>query len=422
MVVIGAGVAGLACARTLRAHGADVTALEARDRIGGRVWTVRDLGSDPFELGALMVHGERALVADVVREAGLTLQAPRLRGGTPLVRSAGRLRPAADALAVAGVTDMWSLEGEVAALGGPDRPLTEVLASWPSERRAIAFELFAQIWCADPALLSAEGVTRVEAAWSSGYQNLAVREGYDRVTEHLADGLDVELGSPVSLIEWRRGRVRAHVADGRVLDARAAVVTVPPTVVAAGKLRFDPPLDAEKDDAVRAIPVGSVVRVAVRLREPATDGAWLIGLGDEGGFWSVAPASTLLVGWIGGPAAVAASRVPPMELVLRNADALPWLREELVEEIRVADWGADPWSCGGYSYPRAGALEAPSTWAAPVCSTLHFAGEATCGDLHPATVHGAMESGLRAASEILGGSGGRSETRRAEPPGDNYPA
>jgi monoamine oxidase len=80
---------------------------------------------------------------------------------------------------------------------------------------------------------------------------------------------------------------------------------------------------------------------------------------------------------------------------------LPWLDEKVVDDVVIADWGADPFSRGGYSYPAVGALDAPGVWATSVENTLFFAGEATCGDEHPATVHGAYDSGLRAAEEVL---------------------
>ena len=77
-----------------------------------------------------------------------------------------------------------------------------------------------------------------------------------------------------------------------------------------------------------------------------------------------------------------------------------WARDFAVEDAHVEDWGADRCSMGGYTYPAVGRLNRPRDWAAPLDGTLFFAGEATCGDLHPAMVHGAMESGRRAAREV----------------------
>jgi monoamine oxidase len=69
-------------------------------------------------------------------------------------------------------------------------------------------------------------------------------------------------------------------------------------------------------------------------------------------------------------------------------------------EVVVADWGADPWSLGGYSYPRISALDEPATLAAPIDRTMFFAGEATCTQTHRGMIQGALDSGLRAAAEV----------------------
>lgn len=388
VIVVGAGAAGLACARDLADGGADVLVVEARDRIGGRVHTLRGFGNELIEIGALVIHGEHAATIDIVRDAGLTLGPPRWTApGETFLSVDGELRPAKE------LEGWWGLEHEVGRLGGPDVPLRRFLidAGWPDLRRAFAEEVFAQIWAADPAILSAEGIARVERAWTSGYDNLKVREGYDRVMEFLARGLRVDLGRPASKVSWKRGRVDV---DG--LTASAAVVSVPPTVFTT--MTFDPPLDPNKVEAATAIPLGPVIRVVAQLSEPAESTGSLISVGRVGGFWSVG--RDLLTVWTAGPSAKRLSGAPPEEIALRARVAFPWLERDRIDDVVVADWGLEPFSLGAYSYPRVGALDAPAVLAEPVASTLFFCGEATCGDVHPATVHGAIESGRRAAVEV----------------------
>jgi monoamine oxidase len=194
-------------------------------------------------------------------------------------------------------------------------------------------------------------------------------------------------------------------AGGRTFTADAAVVAVPPTLVASGRLRFDPPLPDAKVAAAGAVPLGGVVRVIATLTEPAPSGGSLVAVGDEGGFWRVTPGESLLTVWIGGPSAARFSGMDPVDIALRASVAFPWLEPSRIADVRSADWGADPFTLGGYSYPSAGALDAPYAWAEPLDGTLFFCGEGTCGDVHPATVHGAMESGLRAAREVAGAVG-----------------
>ena len=396
MLVIGAGAAGLACAHDLRDRGADVLVLEARDRIGGRIRTIRAFREEPFELGAMMVHGERAAVIDIADDAGLTVEHPNWGNpGESFVVMDGELRPRGDLDGW-----WWGVEREIADLGGPDVPLDRFLTDlgWPPQRRAVSEELFAQFWCADPSLLSAEGVARVENAWRSGEDNLVVREGYDRVAEFLARDVRVEFEMQAATIARHPSHARITARDGRSFTASAVVVSVPPTVVASGALRFDPPLDARKAEAVAAIPLGSVIRVIAQLSDEAPSVGRVISVGAEGGFWSVD--DRMITVWIGGPSASRFSGTDPVDIVLRAKVAFPWLERSRIGDVLFADWGADPFSLGGYSYPRAGALEAPSIWGDPVDDTLFFCGEGTCGDLHPATVHGAIESGRRAGAEV----------------------
>jgi monoamine oxidase len=151
--------------------------------------------------------------------------------------------------------------------------------------------------------------------------------------------------------------------------------------------------------AAAAIAVGPLIRIAVRLTEPAPSGGWVMVLGT--GWWTVRPGSRVITGWIGGPAATRFSGRPLTELLGPVKRAVRWLDGASVDDVVVADWGTDPYSRGGYSYPVVGSLDAPAAWAEAVDNTLFFAGEATCGDVHPATVHGAYDSGVRAADEVL---------------------
>jgi monoamine oxidase len=405
VLVVGAGAAGLACARELGRNGVDVLVIEARDRVGGRILTDHELDERPVELGAMLVHGERAITWDVLREAGIEATSGFGRagaGGSSSLVWDGRPVPPEEPDAEGGIWRMASAEWEISSRSPPDRPLTQELDAmgWTGLRRAAAQEWFAQIWCADPDQLSAEGVARVESCWSSGQQNFSIPAGYDRVASHLASGVDVELATPVHRVRWAPGSVDVHSFGARRYAARAAVVAIPPSVL--GSVRFSPRLPQWKSEAADAIPVGALMRVVVVLKRPAPEAARVTRLGKAGGFWNVAQGSRLLIGWIGGPAAAAFSRErgPGMHDVLELRSGMPWLERAMVERIRVVDWTSDPWAQGGYSYPRVGALEAPALLGEPIASTLFFAGEATCGDRHPATVHGAIESGLRAAGEV----------------------
>jgi len=402
VVVIGGGVAGLGCARELASHGLPVVVLEARDRVGGRVWTLRLPEHEPVELGAQVVHGEFASTWETIRAA--ELRTTPLDLARALLFGLGDRAYTTAQILSSGVLAPWIIETELSRRDVGDLPVKEVLdnAEITDLSRAIALEWLTQVWGADPATLSTAGLRRIKGAWKSGRGEFVVLDGYDQVPQYLADGLDIQLRAPVRNVRWSSGQVEVE-AGRKKWRARAAVVTVPPTVVASGNVRFAPSLPAAKSEAARAIPLGDAIVVVSRLLQPAPASVWALDVGNEGGFWQAVADSYLLIGWMKGPAARRVRVLPVNGSLVAHlvGSVLPWVQREMVDEVHVIDWGADPYALGAYSYPKVGALEQPAVWAAPVSNTLFFAGEATCGDRHPGMVHGALESGIRAAREVV---------------------
>jgi monoamine oxidase len=421
VVVVGAGVAGLAAADALAADGANVMVLEARDRIGGRVFTVRPPGvTAPIELGAEFVHGRVPETLAVADEAALLLASIdgrhwHVRPGT---------RESAD--------DTWdALERVLSQLDGertPDRTFEEFLAaaSVDADDAAAARQYVRGFDAADPTRVGERWLARTEAAAArdnSAHQYRIV-DGYDRVPHWLARRLSaaaLRLSSPVERIAWRQGRVTIDVARGPAVEARAAIITVPLAVLAADDgIAFDPPLGPDKRSAIETIATGSVVRLVVRFREPFWEGMGL----DRLGFlhtadptvpiwWTSYPLRTpLLVGWVGGPTAATLASSDGETIADRALDGLAtqldverrWL-DALEVEHWYHDWEHDPYARGAYSYGLANAIDAPLALGAPIDRTLFFAGEATDPDGRSGTVHGAIASGRRAADEVLAALG-----------------
>jgi monoamine oxidase len=402
VVVIGTGVAGLTCARRLAQSGVTVLALEARDRVGGRVWTLRSPGLPPVELGAQVVHGHAAATWEVINASGV--DAGRVdHSGDLVVRVHDQTFSLAQ-LAKAGFQPPWQVEESIAQSNVADESAARALESFDvtGVSRALASSWLEQVWAADPAELSVAGIRRIKDAWAAGAGEFVIADGYDRIPEHLAAGLDIRLKAPVDVVSWRSGGVRL-TAGGDRWSASSAVVAVPPTVVADGGLRFDPALPPAKATAATAIGAGDAITVVFQLSAPAPYAVWGFAVDALAGFWRVDAGSYVVRGWMKGRAARQARPLltNARALVDRAAGVFPWLRETRVEDVYVADWGADPWALEGFSFPRVGALDESARWAAPVDRTLFFAGDATCGDRHPATVHGAIESGERAAAEVL---------------------
>lgn len=400
-VIIGAGVAGLACGSRLRQHGTSVVVLEARDRVGGRIQTLRLPGVSPIELGAQVIHGERAATWDIVRAAKLRVE-PIARPDNFVVRMAGEIRAVGD-LARAGMRAPWSIADELTRRSDEDRAATEVLdhLGVRGRTRAMTLEWLAQTWAGDPARLSVTGMRSRERQWRSGTGEFVVVDGYDTVPGHLAAGLDIRLNAPVTTVSWRHGWVRV-VAAGETYVARAAVITVPPGVVATGGLRCEPALPPEKQAAATELAPGDAISVVLHSAIPAPRSVWGLRVDDPGGLWRADSGSSIVRGWIKGPAASGARRRgTALSWPAVAAEVFDWLRPNDVVATRVVDWGIDPYALGAFSYPRIGALDHATRWARPAGDTLFFAGEATCGSRHAAMVQGAIESGVRAADELL---------------------
>jgi len=142
--------------------------------------------------------------------------------------------------------------------------------------------------------------------------------------------------------------------------------------------------------------------LVAKMRNPSPRSGWTFAVSSPGGFWRAREGSTLLAGSIKGPAATRfrESGISREALAPILSRVFPWVGTDVIEWLRVEDWAAEPYSLGGYTYPRVGRLDQPETWAAAVGNTVFFAGESTCAGRHQAMVHGALESGIRAAKEV----------------------
>ncbi|HKK09023.1 MAG TPA: NAD(P)/FAD-dependent oxidoreductase [Gemmatimonadota bacterium] len=414
VAVLGAGVAGLAAAAELAVAGQEVVVLEARDRVGGRIHTVRpDPTGRPVELGAEFIHGEPPSLALLAREAGLEV---REAGGDLRELEAGRLRapggtdPGMEAL-FAGLAEARADESatDVAArvLPGPDQEA--------ARRRAMAF--VEGFHAADPRWVAARSLAGAGPAEAE--RSFRLPGGYDAVPRHLRDaaeaaGAEIVLEAPATRVDWSPGSVTVQ-AGGRPYRAGRLLVTLPLGVLHApsgmpGAVRFEPD-PARIRRAVERLAMGAAVRVVLRLSSalPAGLPGFVIGLGgDVPVWWSVPDDPPQLVGWAGGPPArrLAGRREEyVVERALDSLATLPDLRRADVEsrlvEAHTHDWMSDPYSRGAYSYVPVGGLGASGELARPVEDTLYLAGEALAEGPARGTVHGALDSGRRAARRIL---------------------
>ncbi len=399
VIVIGAGIAGLAAARALHAAGRSVLVVEARERLGGRIWT--DTRYGPVEFGAEFIHGHRAATWELVTGAHL----PVSRWGRDRrFALGGRMLVADDPLR----DEVLALYERICRYQGPPVAVAELLDRWaPSApARTLVGRWLANLEGADLERLDAASLSRERRLSAAGEDNFHIDCGYDRILSPLSAGLPVICGAVVTTIRWSDDQAEMTLADGRSLRARRVIITVPVSLLQAGQIEFDPPLPPAKQAALAAIPMGHVTKLALWFdRQFWPEFTVLSTDGVIATWWPVTSATMpTLMGYTGGRQARIVADLGEAEAIAVALAELSALFGSAAAAVcrggALIDWSRDPWSQGAYTYSAAGTLAARIALAAPL-GALHFAGEATVTGADIATVHGAFESGRRAAREIL---------------------
>jgi monoamine oxidase len=434
VVVIGAGIAGLSAALALVRAGLNIVILEARDRVGGRIFTQRDATlNTPIELGAEFIHGCPPEIWNLLRELNIR---PKEVSGENWGFLHGKLGPCDFFKEIDKLFEkMDERAPDESFLSFVQRccpePELELTKRW-------ATGYITGFHAADPAQISIHSVIKGSRADEEIQAERAFRlpKGYRSLVEYFetelrARNVPIHLRTVVQEVHWKKGSasIKAESAEQSIeFQAPRILVTVPLPILQGaqgeyGVIRFTPELPNQKQQALERLAMGKVVRVVLRFqerfwdrlrpRQPEKSLADLRFLfSQEPWFptwWTTMPDKfPIITAWA--PFYDAERLCGQDELFVIDKALQTIARLFGISSHRVSslfetaywhNWEKDPFSRGAYSYVKVGGDSAQRDLSAPVENTLFFAGEATDVSGHNGTVHGALASAQRGVQEIL---------------------
>ena len=409
VVIVGAGVAGLAAAGELRANGFDdVVVLEARGRIGGRTWT-DTIGDDfPIDLGASWIQGvDGNPITAIARENNIVTHRTDWGNGVFHYHDVGEpARPARRAM-----RDFWRL-----AEANPERSFRSVreellaIMTGEADRHYLDYMLTTEVENEYAADLGDLSYRSVDGGSGFGGGDVVFPGGYRQIVDVLARGVAVRRGQAVTEIDHSGPAIVVTTVGGDTFEAARVIVTVPLGVLKDDFIAFRPSLPVRKRDAIAKLEMGVLNKAYLLFDDVFWDREVerLQYVSADGGQW----AETIsLYPYIGQPILAMLNsgtfgtrleQLSDREVVAQAVAALSNMYGDVPapRDARITRWRSDPWTHGSYSYVPAGSSFAEHVaLGEPVGDKLFFAGEATSED-YPATVHGAYLSGVRAAREI----------------------
>jgi monoamine oxidase len=404
VAIIGAGAAGLGAANALKHSGLSVLVLEARDRVGGRAHTIMASPDVTFDVGCGWLHSadENSFV-QIAEQLNFEINKslPPWRD-----RAYGKAFPQDDrddfirALnAFYDRAEKAAIEAEQSGRDGPANLCLEPGNRWNPMIDAIS--TYSNGCELDQvSLLDMDAYVDTDLNWR-------IRRGYGALIAAYGATCPTAFNCNVKLIDHSAKRVRIETSQG-TLTADKVIVTVPTTLIADEAIRCHPPLPA-KVDAARGLPLGLADKVTLALDEPEA-------LPKEGnlraatmrtamGTYHIRPfGQPCIEGFFGGrfaqsledagDGALAAESINEIVSILGN-----YFRRKL-KPLAESRWAHDPFARGSYSHALPGHAGDRAVLAAPVDGQLFFAGEATSPEFF-STAHGARDSGVRAAGEVL---------------------
>lgn len=414
VLIIGAGAAGLAAADRLLESGKECCIVEATGRAGGRIQHLDGFAPWPIELGAEEVHGLDTCLRRMVEDSGADFITHESRDD--IVRLDGQM----SSLSVAADDpDMQRAFDFISGLDRVEKPdwtaeQSLVFSQFPRRTRHYLDSRLGVEHGTTLNRLGLRGFKTYEKGWEARENNYTINRPYlslfARMLER-AQGI-LRLNAPVESLRWGAAHPSVSLIGGEILEADQVIITSSVTVLKSGLPAFDPPLPPEKLEAISNIGMDTGMKILLRFSERfwPEEMYFLHTDGFLPQFWTPGkwrdPECHVLTAFIGGSRAefLANLGCDPIAFAVAELDEAfgGKIASRLFKKGHVADWGKEPFVRGLYSYPMATTTEAHrEALAAPLANKIYFAGEATDLHGHTGTVHGAIESGWRAAEEIL---------------------
>jgi monoamine oxidase len=410
ILIIGAGIAGLAAAAELHALGfEDVAILEARDRIGGRLWTDAIGPNIPVDLGASWIHGtDGNPITAIARGHSIATHPTDYDNDVVHFHHAERPSPSAGRA----LRRFWQL-----AERQPDtnlqsvyEQLLEIEPLTAPDRRYLDYLLNTIVEHEQAADLRNLSLESIQGGGAYGGHDAVFPGGYGQVADVLADGLDIRFLEAVTEVDYAGTDIVVTTAAGATFEATRVVVTVPLGVLKQSLISFLPALPLRKRGAIDGLEMGVLNKTCLLFDDVFWDrDVELIGyVGARRGQWAETlnlypyTGHPILMMFNAGAYGARIERLSDQEIVAQAVAALGSMYGVVPppRDALITRWRSDPWSRGSYSYVPAGSsYQRYAGLGQPVGDKLFFAGEATHAEF-PSTVHGAFLSGIRAARQI----------------------
>jgi monoamine oxidase len=417
VLIIGAGLAGLAAAQSLMKQGYSVQVLEARDRLGGRTWTSQEWADIPLDLGASWIHGvEGNPLIEITEE----LETPLVITSYDNAETYGVTGEQLTAAELKTLTDIQAkLEQAIGIAQDKDsdqslQTLIEDTFDWEEQpletQQLINFLVNSSIEHEYAGSLDELSTYWFDDNDNYGGEDAIFVEGYQTIVNYLAKDISIKLNQIVETIDCSES-IPKVITNQAVFSADHVIITLPLGVLKSDAIEFIPELPEAKGKAIKALGVGVLNKCYLQFSEVfwETNIDWIEQVAEEQG---------LLTEWVNLFGVTGSPVLLGFNAADKGKEIEAWTDEEIVESAmetlrrlfgdsipepiryQITRWQADPFAQGSYSFNALGSHpKMRDRLAESINDQLFFAGEATERH-HFATAHGAYLSGLRAAREI----------------------